>query len=594
MKSGRLTIARVFFVAATLLVVSLVSTYWIGLVAIKSNATVAARRSTLQQLEQVISTLRDAETAQRGYLMTGDENALGPYRRALNQARLSFAELRDLGNRGDLPGSLVEDVLRHAEEKVTELEQAVQLRRNSSLEPALSLVRATEQKRTLEKVRASIGRMTAEEQVRLDHAARRATQADTWRTSVFLITIAFNLAFLAWSYSRVLREMRLREQAASELQRQKELLATTLVSIGDGVIAVDSRGGLTFLNPEAERLTGWLNAEATAKPFSAVFKIVDEKTREPIQDPVDLVLRGVGPAGVTGTVLLVSKTGSTMPIGTSAAPIRQPGGSLEGAVVVFRDISEVIAARETLARGKEELEHLVQARTAKLREMIQELQHISYSITHDMRAPLRAMAAFAQILLEDTASSETSAQSKDYCRRILVAAGRMDTLIRDALSFTRAVLHELPLQPINLSILLRGMIDTYPNLQPKLADIAIEGALPTIVGNESLLTQCFANLLDNAVKFVPPGVRPQVRIRAEPNGTTVRIWIEDNGIGIPKHSQSRLFGMFQKLDTQYEGTGIGLAIVRKVAQRMGGSVGLESDAGSGSRFWVDLRTPNGS
>jgi PAS domain S-box-containing protein len=413
--------------------------------------------------------------------------------------------------------------------------------------------------------------------------------AETWRTAVFILTIVFNLVFLAWAYARVLREVELREAGTREIQRQKELLATTLASIGDGVIAVDGNGLLTFLNREAERLTGWSNAEAAGQPFGSVFRIVHAKTLEPVPNPVEKVLQLGMRLELSDQVLLLDKSGKSLPIGDSAAPIRQSGGKVEGAVVVFRDITELVAARETLARGKEELEHLVEVRTAKLREMIGELQHVSYSITHDMRAPLRAMAAFAQMLLEDTAVSTAPGQTKEYCRRILVAAGRMDTLIRDALSFTRAVLQELPVQPINLTILLRGIIDTYPNLQASTADIDIEGNLPVIMGNESLLTQCFSNLLDNAVKFVAPGVRPKVRIWAQPNGTTARIWVEDNGIGIPRHTHSRLFGMFQKLDNQYEGTGIGLAIVRKVAQRMGGSVGVISDSGEGSKFWVELR-----
>ena len=166
---------------------------------------------------------------------------------------------------------------------------------------------------------------------------------------------------------------------------------------------------------------------------------------------------------------------------------------------------------------------------------------------------------------------------------------RLDTLIRDALSFSRAVLQELPLQPVNLAILVRGIIETYPNLQPELADIDIEGNLPVVMGNESLLTQCFANLLGNAVNFVAAGVKPRVRIRSQQNGTVARVVIEDNGIGIAQHAQGRLFGMFQKLDSKYEGTGIGLAIVRKVAERMGGKVGVESESGQGSRFWVDLK-----
>jgi signal transduction histidine kinase len=184
----------------------------------------------------------------------------------------------------------------------------------------------------------------------------------------------------------------------------------------------------------------------------------------------------------------------------------------------------------------------------------------------------------------------------------------------------------LPMEPVDLGKLVRDLTETYPDLLPERAEITIEGELPVVLGNESLLTQCFSNLLGNAVKFVAPGTKPYVRIWAEPgrmegvmdkwihesepsnrnapepsphlstnplihssNPKCVRIWVEDKGIGIPKEAQYRLFGMFQKLDGHYEGTGIGLAIVRKVVQRMGGGAGVESEEGRGSRFWVDLR-----
>ena len=141
-----------------------------------------------------------------------------------------------------------------------------------------------------------------------------------------------------------------------------------------------------------------------------------------------------------------------------------------------------------------------------------------------------------------------------------------------------------------LTRVIQCLLETSPELQPPKADIKVEGMLPVVIGNESLLTQCFANLLANAVKFVAPGTRPQVRIRAESTSEGSRIWVEDNGIGIPESAQSRLFGLFERLTTGYEGTGVGLAIVRKVVERMGGKVGVESAEGCGSRFWVSLQT----
>jgi signal transduction histidine kinase len=221
--------------------------------------------------------------------------------------------------------------------------------------------------------------------------------------------------------------------------------------------------------------------------------------------------------------------------------------------------------------------------------MVEELQHVSYSIAHDMRAPLRAMGVFAEALLEHSDGPHVSPEAKDYCQRIITAARRMDILIRDALNYSKAVLQHPPLAPVDLTQLLRGLLETYPNFHPEKASIQLDGQLPAVLGNESLLTQCFSNLISNAVKFVPPGKRPEVHIRAEARADAVRIWIEDNGIGIAATSQPRLFGMFQKLDNQYDGTGIGLAIVRKVVERMGGRVGVESEPGQGSRFWVELR-----
>jgi signal transduction histidine kinase len=285
--------------------------------------------------------------------------------------------------------------------------------------------------------------------------------------------------------------------------------------------------------------------------------------------------------------VLLSKDGREIPIDDSAAPIRQSDGPLFGVVLIFRNFTEQREAQRVLARSKEELEILVEARTAKLQEVVEELQHVSYSITHDMRAPLRAMNIFAQKLLEQESGS-ISAQGKDYLNRIIIAVGRFDKLIRDALNYTKAVQLEMPLESVDLSKLIHGLIETYPNLHPDKADVHIDGELPVVIGNESLLTQCFSNLLGNAVKFVAPGVKPKVGVTAETSDRIAKIWIKDNGIGIPEHAQRRLFKMFQKLDDQYEGTGIGLAIVRKVVERMAGKVGVQSEVGRGSNFWVEL------
>jgi len=236
------------------------------------------------------------------------------------------------------------------------------------------------------------------------------------------------------------------------------------------------------------------------------------------------------------------------------------------------------------------LESEVQERTARLQETISEIQAFSYTVSHDLRSPLRAMQSYAQILLEDY-STNLDDKGRHYLSRISHAGIRLDRLIQDVLTYGKISRNQLRLTPIDLEKLIADLINQYPMLQAPNAEIRIEGALPAVLGDLSSATQCLSNLLGNAVKFVRPGTRSEVRIHAEPQGDRVRVWINDNGIGIPPEHHERIFRMFERVHgvSEYEGTGIGLAIVRKAMERMGGFVGLLSEPGRGSDFWLEFR-----
>lgn len=280
-----------------------------------------------------------------------------------------------------------------------------------------------------------------------------------------------------------------------------------------------------------------------------------------------------------------------------------------------RKLTEVAlqAANGRLANQAGELERLVAERTEKLRETVSDLEGFSYSVAHDMRAPLRGMQGFARILL-DKHADKLDAEAQGYLERIASSARRMDLLIIDVLNYTRVMRSESLLTSVDLDGMVRDMIATDPNWQPPNAIIEIEGTLPPVLGHEGLLTQCISNLLGNAVKFVAPGVTPRVRIWAEErapsdtqapwslengkvatgwtsDGAVIRVWFEDNGIGISASDHERVFRMFERINpaAQFEGTGIGLTIVRKAVQRVGGRIDFESEPGKGSKFWIEFK-----
>jgi PAS domain S-box-containing protein len=237
-----------------------------------------------------------------------------------------------------------------------------------------------------------------------------------------------------------------------------------------------------------------------------------------------------------------------------------------------------------------ELERAVAERTSQLRENVRELEGFSHSVSRDMRAPLRAMQTSSQLLMDEYAS-KLDEQGTDYLHQIMRSAVRLDQLIRSVLSYTKIFHTKLPMDRVDLDRLVRDIVETFPS-GPVKPEIRIAGTLPRVVGSRALLAQCVSNLLSNAAKFVSPGTTPRVEISAEAMGdASVRVCFKDNGIGVAPEDHARIFRLFERIHsaTEYEGTGIGLTIVRKAIERMGAQVGLESALGKGSNFWIQLK-----
>jgi signal transduction histidine kinase len=256
-----------------------------------------------------------------------------------------------------------------------------------------------------------------------------------------------------------------------------------------------------------------------------------------------------------------------------------------------RDDQILLNAKNEIGRHALELEQVVFDRTRELRDTIGELEGFSYSVSHDMRAPLRAMQSYASFLVDEY-GDKLDEKGINYLNQIMRSAVRLDQLIQDVLSYTRVLHSKLPMETVDLDRLVRDIVATFPNGQPIKPEIHIIGTLPKVIGNVALLGQVVSNLLTNGAKFVLSGTGPRIEISAEETGgDSVRVWFKDNGIGIAPENHQRIFRLFERIHpiTEYEGTGIGLTIVRKAGERMGAEVGFDSHLGGGSNFWIQLK-----
>jgi PAS domain S-box-containing protein len=393
------------------------------------------------------------------------------------------------------------------------------------------------------------------------------------------------------SQARVQEELTERRRVEEALRRSEEQMQL----VADNVPAL-----ISYLSRERTYLfcnraySTWFGVSHDQVVGSSMRDLMGEEAWEKLRPHVDAAFAG---EQVEFEVEANYKHGPARWIHATYTPQCDDTGSVMGLVILVTDITArkqveqaLATAQQQLQQHATDLEETVEQRTAMLRETIGELEAFSYSIAHDMRAPLRSMRGFAGILATEHAD-QLDDTGQDFLRRICRSSERLDALIQDVLNYSRVVRSELRLQPVDLAQLTREIVESYPNLQSPQAEVILQEPLPPVQANLAALTQVLSNLLGNAVKFVAKGVKPRVVVRAERRDEFIRLWIEDNGIGIEVEAQKRLFQMFQRIHRAdlYEGTGIGLAIVRKAVERMGGRVGVESRPDKGSRFWVELK-----
>jgi PAS domain S-box-containing protein len=787
----------------------------------ESNRQVVHTHEVLAKLDALLLVIQDLETGTRGFLLTGDEQFLEPAQPAPAQAEQHLRELQ----------RLVADNA-HQQQRLARLDQLVaaklrvsnrqtELRRQgaAAAAEAQALVAAGEGKRVMDAIRDEVAAAIAEEH-RLLGERRLRTDTDTAKTLLALGSgLAACVAILVAVYRRLRREIAVQSRLTAALRRSEESLAVTLHSIGDGVLATDTDGKITLLNPVAEALTGWTQAEARGRPVAEVFNIIHEETRAPATIPVEKVLATGEAQELANHTALIARDGRERAIADSAAPIRDAEGRILGVVLVFRDVTEARRAQAQLdrffelsldflciasgdgtfkrvspavtdvlglsveeflatpymeqvhpddraatqreverqmkagekvfhfenryrhkdgswrtlswrsaphgdlmyatardvtesrraqaqldqffelsldflciasldgwfkraspavtdilgwsveeflampyleqihpddrasameevqrqaagqkvmhyecrfrhkdgswrllawrsapyggfmyatardvteARRAEQqirtLNNVLAQRAAQLEAANKELEAFSYSVSHDLRAPLRHVQGYVE-MLDREAQDNLSEKGRRYLRTIADAAREMGTLIDDLLSFSRMGRTEMRETEVEPGLLVE---EVRRNLAPDAAGREIRwtvAPLPRVRADAAMLRQVLANLLGNAVKYTRKRPVAEIEIGcASTEGDRRVFFVRDNGAGFDMKYADKLFGVFQRLHRadEFEGTGIGLANVRRIIGRHGGRTWAEGRPDGGATFYFTLQDAQAS
>jgi signal transduction histidine kinase len=449
------------------------------------------------------------------------------------------------------------------------------------------LAHRVDDRRELRAQRAAIlsqSRALRDEEARLlvlreDAVRRERVRLIAWMAALAVLSVA--LLLLVRGIARRDARLMLAEQSR---------LDATLRSIGDAVIATGMDGRILLMNAVAERLTGITDAAAQGQPLADVLKI--RKRGNGVAD-LAAIISEVITTRVPCTRIEIS---GSLPVEPQvnrdwilACYPMMSGHVAIGAVLSLLEVTELKASQRELVEANVLLERRVHERTEALADVNVELRAFAHTVAHDLRAPLRNVLGYANVLREDEARG-LSEQGRQFVDRIGVVAQRMDQLVTDLLQYSQLSRAEIRLGAVDLDRVIRLALD---NLEAQIgasgAQVSVAGPLPPVHGNEAILVQVFDNLLSNAIKFVAPGVTPQVRVAAETAGAVVRVRVSDNGIGIPAAQKEIVFGAFERLhgEERYPGSGIGLAIVRKGLERIGGQVAVE-DSAAGSSFILTL------
>ncbi len=531
----------------------------------------------LNAAQDLFSTIQDAELRQRNYLLTGDEQNIASFHAALASELSVRRQLSGLTVDNPSQKARLAQLDRLIQIRLALLENTVALRRRQGALAAIETVRTGQGARIMDQIRTILGDVQAEEH-RLLNQRSQAAAAEATRTRAALATgTALLVALLLFAGIVIESDVSKLQASEKTLRRQAYLLDQAR----EPIIVWELGGPIEYWNRGAEELYGFPRQQAVGREHNALLHPIHPLGMPAIQE---LLARD----GQWTGELTYLIGGHEIMVESHMTLIAEPDGH-KTVIKANRDITQQKHAQEEIRQLNRELEQRVKDRTTQLEASNHELEAFAYSVSHDLRAPLRGIDGWSMAVLEDY-GNKLDGQGQQYLKRVRMETQRMGCLIDDLLKLSRLSRVEMQRESVDLTALAHAIAARLREAEParNLEFVIQEGLLTG--GDAHLLEIVLSNLLTNAAKFTGPRAAARIEFGQAKRDGELAFYVRDNGVGFDMVYAGNLFGAFQRLHkhTEFPGTGIGLATVQRVLRRHGGRIWADARPQQGATFYFTV------
>ncbi len=570
-----------FIVALLLLVVIFLLSGWTTSKLLEASRLRDHRHEVIEKIQIFLTELDDAETGQRGFILTGQNSYLKPYTNSRDKVSQTLdsldAEIQDSKMREMLAG-----LKPLVEAKFDQLQTAITLRRTAGFDAAQKAVQTNRGKQVMDEIREIVGRMRGREEVLLARADMATRQMSRSETLVRVLADILSFGLLVSIFIFLTKEIRSRQGIETALRASEERYRQISDQVQDyAILMLDPKGHVQTWNRGAQRILGYKAEEILDNHFSVFYPPEDVAAGKPERE-----IAAAEQAGRTEEEgWRIRKDGSRFWARVVLTALRDDAGGLTGFSKITRDETGHKNAEEAMQKLNEAL----QRRSLELEATNRELEAFTYSVSHDLRAPLRHVDGFSKLLI-DEAGAELSDDARRYLNYVREGVIQMGQLVDDLLALARVGRKELSVQVTGLNSVVDEVVAELNRDNPSRGLEWKVEPLPFVECDPALMKQVFVNLLSNAVKYTRPREKAVIEVGVARNNGEPAVFVRDNGVGFSMKYSSKLFGVFQRLHRpeDFEGTGVGLATVQRIIHKHGGRVWAQAAVDQGATFFFTL------